>query len=152
MLASENDHFEIVKYLVEKEADVNAKDENNQTALILASNANNSAITLASNWYHSLNKKGHFEIVKYLVDNGAQVNAKDNYDRTALMFACENGHLEMVKFFVEKVADVNEKDVYGRTPLIRAYIHGYSDIVSYLAENGAEINVNGISPWSFVRK
>ena len=68
------------------------------------------------------------------------------------MFACENGHLEMVKFFVEKGADVNEKDVYGRTPLIRAYIHGYSDIVSYLAENGAEINVNGISPWSFVRK
>ena len=31
-------------------------------------------------------KKGHFEIVKYLVENGADINFKDKYDRTALDF------------------------------------------------------------------
>nr|WP_297278145.1 ankyrin repeat domain-containing protein [uncultured Brachyspira sp.] len=42
-------------------------------------------------------RNGHLEVVKLLIDKGADVNAKDDYNRTALMLASSNGHLEVVK-------------------------------------------------------
>ena len=38
---------------------------------------------------------GHLEIVKYLVAQGADVRAKDDY---ALCWAASNGHLEVAKY------------------------------------------------------
>ena len=67
MLASRDGRLELVTYLVENGADLNARNENNETAL-------NSA---------SLNE--HLEVVKYLIEKGADdVNAKNKYDNTAL--------------------------------------------------------------------
>ena len=67
--ASYKGRLEIVKYLVVKGANVNAKDHYDSTALMMASRRNN------------------LEIVKYLVRNGANVNAKNNYGETALIGA-----------------------------------------------------------------
>ena len=39
--------------------------------------------------YASFN--GHLEIVKYLIDKGAYINAKDDSNITALMWASEKG-------------------------------------------------------------
>ena len=49
------------------------------------------ALLYASQW-------GHLEMVKYLVGNGADVNAKDKNDKTALILASENGHFDLVKY------------------------------------------------------
>ena len=46
------------------------------------------------------------EIVKHLVENGADVNAKDENKATALTEASKNGHLEIVKYLSENGADV----------------------------------------------
>ena len=42
------------------------------------------------------------EVVKCLVEKGAEVNMKDNYDETALHYATDNGHLEVVKYLLVK--------------------------------------------------
>lgn len=61
--------------------------------------------------------RGHLEMVKYLVEKGADVNAKAEFCRdTALHSAAAGGNLEMVKYLVEHGADVNAKDDDGRTP------------------------------------
>ena len=63
--------------------------------------------------------RGHLEMVKYLVEKGADVSAKAGLggDRgTVLHFAAKEGCLEMVKYLVEHGADVNAKDDDGRTP------------------------------------
>jgi ankyrin repeat protein len=52
--------------------------------------------------------EGHLEIVKLLLEHGADVNAKTAYE-TALHLAAEKGHLEIVKFLLEHGADVNAK-------------------------------------------
>ena len=44
---------------------------------------------------------GDIQIVKYLVEHGADVNAKDENNKTALLLASEIGCLETVKYLVE---------------------------------------------------
>jgi ankyrin repeat protein len=39
--------------------------------------------------------------VKFLIDKGANVNLKDNFDDTALHRACENCHLEIVELLLD---------------------------------------------------
>jgi ankyrin repeat protein len=68
-----------VNALLNKGADVNAKDKDGKTALMAAS------------------EKGHTEIVKTLIDNGANVNAKSKIGSTALMLASLGGHTEIVQ-------------------------------------------------------
>jgi ankyrin repeat protein len=50
---------------------------------------------------------GHFEVVKYLVHQGADINCDD--DR-ALIYSAVNGHLEVVKFLVKNGAYIHADD------------------------------------------
>ena len=60
--------------------------------------------------------KGHTEIVKALLDKGADVNAKSKDGVTALMWASQDGHTEIVKaLLIDKGADVNAKSEKGWT-------------------------------------
>ena len=58
-------------------------------------------------WYIQAAWKGHEKIVKLLLENSADVNAKTKYNRTALMLAARYGHEKVVKKLLEKSADVN---------------------------------------------
>lgn len=58
------------------------------------------------------------EIVKLLIDNGADVNAKTNFNSTALHYAVINGNsIENIKFLIDNGADVNAKNYEGKTAL-----------------------------------
>ncbi|KAG6823702.1 hypothetical protein H0H87_000480 [Tephrocybe sp. NHM501043] len=54
-------------------------------------------------------QQGHLEIIKFLVEHGANVNAKGRWDETPIHKSAEQGHHEIVKFLVEHGADVNAK-------------------------------------------
>ena len=70
-----------------------------------------------------LHRAGNLEVVKLLVAQGADVNAKNKDERTPLheMLWRERGNasntLEIVKFLVSNGADVNAQERYGYTPL-----------------------------------
>ncbi|XP_028395443.1 uncharacterized protein LOC114519502 [Dendronephthya gigantea] len=86
------------------------------------------------------------EIVKYLVDHGADISSKNEDDGrntdgwTVLHSAVTKGTLEMVKYLVEKGADVNSKNIFGWTALHSAVTEGTLEMVKYLVKNGANIN------------
>ena len=66
-------------------------------------------------------QNGHLEIVKLLIEKGANINAQDDDDWTALMDASRKGHLEIVKLLIaNKIANINAQDNYGRTALMFA--------------------------------
>jgi ankyrin repeat protein len=58
---------------------------------------------------------GNEEIVKILVEKGADVNVKDNEDRTAYMYACGGKSVPIKDTLVDKGADTNAVDVNERT-------------------------------------
>ena len=92
-------------------------------------------------------KLGNLQIVKCLVENGADINQKGGYlNETVLMLASDKGDLNLVKYLVENGADVNEEDKDESTPLLLATDSGDLEKVKYLVENGADVNaVNNIN-------
>lgn len=85
--------------------------------------------------------KGNLDIVKLLIEKGANINVKYDLYNTPLHIAMINGNLEIVKLLIEKGADVNAKNETNDTPLHIAMIKGNHDIVKLLIEKGADINI-----------
>ena len=83
MMAIRFEHTEIVKMLFEKGADVNAKENDGNTAL---------------HWASVLE---YAEIVKMLLAMGADVNVKNNKGNTALTQAIFFGHTKIVEILEE---------------------------------------------------
>ena len=71
---------------------------------------------------------GHVDILKYLVEKNAYVNA--DYD-LALGLSAQNGHLSVVEFLVESGANVHYENNYA---LRLSAKYGHSDIVKFLVE------------------
>ena len=59
--------------------------------------------------------RGHVEVAKFLVANGATVDQADTDGVTPLAFACNKGHVEVAKFLVANGATVDKADTNGVT-------------------------------------
>ncbi|KAF5353782.1 hypothetical protein D9758_010620 [Tetrapyrgos nigripes] len=92
---------------------------------------------------HDAAENGYFHIVKVLVDNGADVNAREGYHGCALQAAAYRGKLDVVKYLVEKGADVNAKGGQYGFALQAAAYREKLDVVKYLVEKGADVNAKG---------
>ncbi|KAG4068100.1 hypothetical protein HA402_001525 [Bradysia odoriphaga] len=88
------------------------------------------------------------DLVKFLLKEGANINATDEDGKTALMKASNNGRYETVKFLIENGADVNATDTNGKTPIMFASAFDNSKIIKLLVDNGANINATDNSGWS----
>jgi ankyrin repeat protein len=86
---------------------------------------------------------GKLDIVQYLLDSGADIEAKDKMGRTPLITAArERGGIDVIKLLVEKGAAVNAVDDGGDSALALAAWRGFEDIVDYLLEKGANVPIN----------
>tara|TARA_R100000951_G_C2606677_1_gene169886 strand:+ start:164 stop:649 length:486 start_codon:yes stop_codon:yes gene_type:complete len=75
------------------------------------------------------------KIATYLINKGADVNAKDGFKMTSLMWASHNGNIELVKLLLEKGADKNCEDQHGMTAIKGAKEAGHTEIVEILSED-----------------
>jgi hypothetical protein len=94
--------------------------------------------------------KGQLEVVRRLIDKGADVDAIKTKDgATALMWASQGGNLEIVRLLIEKGANVNAVKKEGATALMRAIQYNHLEIARLLIEKGANVNAamtyNGIT-------
>ena len=67
------------------------------------------------------------------------VEARDEYGRTALREAASGGHDEVVKRLLDAGADVEARDKYGWTALRGAASGGHDDVVKRLLDAGADV-------------
>ena len=80
------------------------------------------------------------EILEFLIENGADVNAKNNDGWTILMLACRWEQIHMVEMLLKNGADVNAKHNKGNTALMIASFTKNLKIVEFLIEKGADVN------------
>ncbi len=91
----------------------------------------------------------HADVVRLLLDRGADPNVRDDGDNAIpLCFACEKNDLEIVRLLVEHLADVNSTgDMHTMDVVGWATVFGGArpEIVDYLLSHGARHNI-----WSAV--
>ncbi|MCK9543527.1 MAG: ankyrin repeat domain-containing protein, partial [Novosphingobium sp.] len=132
MIASCNDHKEIVKLLITAGADVNIQDKYNNAALIKALD------------------NDYVDIAKLLIAAGTNINAINNRGSTALMWAVVRRHKEIVKLLIAAGADVNIQNESGNTALIEFIrFHDYNiEIAKLLIDAGADVNIKNTNGYT----
>jgi len=86
-------------------------------------------------------KSGDLEGIKTALDNGANVNMKDDYGDTALIRASDRGKIDMARLLLDYGADVNVRGYRGDTPLMLVSREGYYSMVKLFLDHGADVNI-----------
>jgi len=117
--------IEEVKRLITEGADVNVKNEANQTPLHIAAS------------------RGFKDVAELLIAKGAIVNVRGN-SNTPLHLAARNGRTALVELLLNKGADINANDNQGYTPLGRAMEGKHSKVIALLREHGAKESLHDV--------
>ncbi|KAF6827873.1 hypothetical protein CMUS01_08819 [Colletotrichum musicola] len=141
-----------IKALLELGADTGVKDDDGETALLLAVKREGADTDMVRFFlecdgempdmearddegkavlWHSAARE-NIEILEVLVAHGADPKVRDNAGRTVLWPSVSNGNLEMLKMFLACDVDPEAKDNAGQTILFPAAQEGNPDVVRYL--------------------
>jgi len=140
--AAERGDAATVQKLIARGANVNAKDEKQDSAFLVAS------------------ARGRTEVVKLTLAAGADLKSTNRYGGTGLIPACHHGHLETVKLLLTTKIDVNHVNNLGWTALLEAVILGdggptHTEIVRLLVAHGARVDIadrEGVTPLEHARR
>ena len=155
LMASLN-NIAIAELLIEKGADIEAKDDDGINALVYASTYNdeemvkfllekgadantvceieNEHTDIASTPLMNAAYRGNTNIINMLLENGANINYTTDFGMTALIMAASFNQFEAAKILLENNADTSITDEYGRTALDLAKSEDYEDIVALLEQ------------------
>jgi ankyrin repeat protein len=116
--------LDTVSLLLEKGADVQAKDDRGTTALMEA-----------TSW-------GRVKVAELLMSKGANINARDGDGETVLMKGASAPYpsLELMQTLLDKGIDINAKNKQGRTALFIAIERSKVEVVQWLLTKGANLN------------
>ncbi|PCG20424.1 ankyrin repeat domain-containing protein [Brachyspira sp. G79] len=146
----------IAELLIEKGADIEAKDNDGINALVYASTYNNEEMVkfllekgadantvceienehtdISSTPLMNAAYRGNTNIINMLLENGADINYTTDYGMTALMMAASFNQFEAAKILLENNADTSITNGYGETALDLAKEEDYKDIVELLEQ------------------
>ncbi|XP_057318326.1 uncharacterized protein LOC130663224 [Microplitis mediator] len=111
---------------------------NKKMAELLVKNKANVNLKTGENILHVAVEKNNFELVRMLVDAGADVNSGAILDQ-----AIENNNYKIVEYLISNGAEINnayENGKWGITPLEHAVKRGYQRIVQLLIEYNVDVN------------
>jgi len=113
----------LLKILLDRGLDVNAKDAEGDTSL------------------HRALGIGRTDIVAMLLEKNANVNSSNKSGDTPLMLAAGDKQLLNTRAFLDRKADVNAQNKQGMTPLMFAAKNGRLENVKLLLSKGANVNL-----------
>jgi ankyrin repeat protein len=152
--ATENGYEAVVRLLLERGVDIEAKNRDDQTPLSLAAVAGKESVARlllekgadigarSEKFQTPLSIaafEGHDAVIQLLLSKGADIEAKDNWNRTPLSLAAAAGQESVVQLLLEKGADIETRDKRGWAPLSIAAFEGYDAVVKLLLAKGVDI-------------
>ena len=150
--AVKNGNREIVQALLWAKVDVNARDGEGQTVLMLLSEETTDEIVWdlinagakvnlrdedGDTALISVAEVNNVEALKVLLDAGAKVNGTNNNGETALMLAAGSGLVHNVRALIFAGADVNARDKEGKSALMYAIEDDHKAVIRLLKAHGA---------------
>lgn len=123
VMAARNGNIATVRRLLEQGVNVNARSDH-KTALSLAALG------------------GHHNIVKLLINKGANIHTKDERNMTPLTWASVRGNMNTIRHLLNAGANINAKSQGGHTALVYSIIQGRPHVTRLLLERGANIPTN----------
>ncbi|MGZ4035263.1 MAG: ankyrin repeat domain-containing protein [Bacteroidia bacterium] len=165
-LAMEYGKTDIIKFLVEKGADLNLRDDYlHYTPLLISTSttwrnddyseyliskgadldiADNYGNTALKNTLGFNGKKQNSRIFILLVEKGANIKP-DTSDKsktcsTLFLDCCAWGTTQMLQAMLDKKADINQTNCYGLNGLMYAINYKNNDAISFLIKNGIDLN------------
>ena len=128
-LAAHNMHPEVVQVLLEygAESGINSQNDKDRTPLY-------EALFYPGT---SLEVKVVFDVVRRLLEHGANPNIRDRSQSTPLHRASSKGWVEVARLLLGYGANVDERDEEGRTPFHVASSKGHHETTNLLLEHGA---------------
>jgi ankyrin repeat protein len=159
----------IIELLLEKKADINAKggasayEPRAATPLEMALNHGQvEAVVLLrkagalpkldgpkelARWLAVAGQKRHLGLIKYLVDEGAALDAKiPPDDRTVLHVAAAVGDIDLLKYLVAKGIKIQDKTPAGHNALHFAVEGGHKAMVAFLLDKGVSVKDTAYPP------
>ncbi|XP_018426723.1 PREDICTED: E3 ubiquitin-protein ligase MIB2 isoform X3 [Nanorana parkeri] len=115
-VASHLGHIEVVKVLIQANANIDLKDDEGDSALHYAAYGNQAAI------------------IRLLLAKGANAELLNNAKCTALYIAVNKGFMEVVQVLCIPNCAINVQDLHGDTPLHYAITADYRSIIEILTE------------------
>jgi ankyrin repeat protein len=157
MYAAAAGSTEMMQLLIDKGADVNAKNAFGSTALIWsAADIRKVRILVAHGAdVNTASRSGRTALhvaalsdpsaptVRLLISKGANIKTVDNSKQTALFAAASGNDTETIRLLIDAGLDVNAADAVGQTPLMNAASNQNLAAVKMLLAQGA--NVNAVS-------
>jgi ankyrin repeat protein len=160
MYATSRDNAEVVRWLLEMGADYSAMDEAGYTVLMEAARQGaTGCVRLLLDAGADPNENQHLqvtpltlaanpEIVRLLVESGADINYVDGLSYSRLKQAAERGEIEMARALLEMEADPDRTNLVGETPLFRAALSDQLEIMQLLLGAGANPNAVDVDDWT----
>lgn len=149
-----------VAFLIDHKAVVNQPNDNGETPLYIATKNGYDLIagilisksedaTGDANWktkigtplIHIAAEFGNPEIIRLLVNHGAEMETLDFMENTALSVASTKGISPNIQALVQEHANINHQNLQGDTPLMLASTNYMDMAVTYLLENGADATI-----------
>lgn len=160
-LAAEEGQTDILQKLIESGVSIDIKDEWGSTALDFAvSVGHESTVRMLLHHGANVHLRDAYEntalhwgvtnkkITQLLLENEADVQAKNDSHQTALCWAAQGGTVEVAHVLLKNKAKVNWQDKKGSTALHKAAIRGRKDVVELLLQNCADANLCDIDGWT----
>ena len=138
IIAAAHGHMEVVKLLVNHQGDINYESPNDGATPLMYAAAGIDDGT-------GKNVTALPDIVKFLIQSGADVNRKHKGGGTALIEAAQAGNLTVFTYLLEAGSDPFIVDEDGLTALMAASGRGNLDIVKVLIDKGLDVNKIGES-------
>jgi len=79
-------------------------------------------------------ERGHTELIKLLLENGAKINKQNKFGMSAFLWASGEGKYEAVRLLAKKGANINVKNDVGFNALMLSSGNGHIQIVKFLLE------------------